>query len=202
MAYVLDSFVIAAINSVPLSLLGFFNYSYMTFPDRTGFVLGELIGFVLVAVYFVWFWTGGRRGTPGQRVFGIQVANAFDGQPLTTSQAIKRWAGIGTWMGIPILLPFMALGIAAFVVSIVWALLVLITTIASPTKQGVHDRLAGSALVRPAGAGNGWAVAFLVLGLIFVGLEALVFILAFTQTASTYMPTDFWDRYMHWLWPS
>ena len=42
---------------------------------------GGLVAFVVIlsALYFVFFWTGGRRATPGQRLFNIQVGNAFDG---------------------------------------------------------------------------------------------------------------------------
>jgi uncharacterized RDD family membrane protein YckC len=201
-AYVLDALVVGALNAFPFAVLGLFDFSYTSFPDRNRFVFGELIGFAIVFLYFVWFWTGGRRATPGQYVFGIQVANAFDGRPLSTRQGIKRWLGLGTWLGIPMLLPFMAVGVIAFTVGTIWALIVLITTIASPTKQGIHDRLAGSALVRPARAGNGWAVGCLAIVVIFFIAEGLAFIVALTQTPSTYMPSDYWDRYLRWFWPS
>lgn len=201
-AYFLDSIVIGVVNSIPLTLTGAFNVGYLTFPDRTAFVFAELIGFVLVFAYFVWFWSGGRRATPGQRVFGIQVANAFDGQPLSTKQAIKRWLGTGLWTGIAVLLPFLAVGVATIVIGGVWWLVVLISTIASPTKQGIHDRLAGSAVVRPAGASNRWAVITLVVLAILIVAEGLILFWTFTSMPAEYLPVDYWDRYIHWLWPS
>jgi uncharacterized RDD family membrane protein YckC len=201
MAYLLDSIVFSVFNSVPLSILGFYNFTYPDFPDRSAFVAATLVGFVIHFVYFVWFWSGGRRATPGQRIFGIQVGNAFDGRPLTFGQATKRWLGLGTLLALPFLLPFAVVGIAAVVIDWLWNLLLLVTTIASPTKQGLHDRFAGSALVRPAGAGNRWAAGCLAIFLIFVLLEALLVIWVFANPSS-YMPSDFWDVYLRWLWPS
>src|SRR5512146_1324935 len=59
------------------------------------------IAFALLgALYFVFFWTGGRRATIGQRAFDIQVGNAFDGRPLTVDQAVRRWLGYGSFLGL------------------------------------------------------------------------------------------------------
>jgi len=46
----------------------------------------------------------------------------------------------------------------------------LVTTIGSPTKQGLHDRFANTALVRPAGAGSGGLVigCLLIIGLLVI----------------------------------
>ena len=55
-----------------------------------------LVPYVVVGfAYFVFFWSGGRRATPGQQLFKLQVGNAFDGMALTSTQAVKRgshWA--------------------------------------------------------------------------------------------------------------
>ena len=37
-------------------------------------------------------------------------------------------------------------------VGLAWAVALLVTTVSSPTKQGLHDRFAGSAIVQPTGA--------------------------------------------------
>ena len=55
---------------------------------------------VLSLAYFVFFWTGGRRATIGQRIFNIQVGNAFDGRGLTFEQAVRRWLGLGLSIGL------------------------------------------------------------------------------------------------------
>jgi len=58
-----------------------------------------------------------------------------------------------------------------------WTLALLVTTVASPTKQGLHDRFAGTAIVRPVGPGNGLAYACLAIVLI-VPLLAIISIIA------------------------
>jgi hypothetical protein len=55
----------------------------------------------------------------------------------------------------------------------VWMIVLLITTATSPTKQGLHDRFANSAVVRPTNAGNTAVVACLVIVLILVALTVL-----------------------------
>jgi uncharacterized RDD family membrane protein YckC len=201
-AYLLDSIVIAVLFSVPLALLGGYDFAYPDFPDRNVMIVGALISLSLQVIFFVWFWSGGRRATPGQRVMRIQVANAFDGQPLSLRQAVKRWIGLGFWINFPLVLPYMVHAIASTVIAAIWWLVLLITTAASPTKQGLHDRFAGSALVRPAGVGNRWAVGCVVILAIFVVVEAVFVVWMFTNPEANYLPTDFWDAYLRWLWPS
>ena len=155
-AYVLDSFLLSALVSIPPALLGFYDYSYTggAYPEpisRASFVGLTIFSFAMSAAYFLWFWTGGRRATPGQRVFGIQLGNAFDGRPLTMTQAIERWLAMGWWATLLILLPFLALAIASYAVFAVWWVVLVISIIISLTKQGIHDRFSRSALVRPAG---------------------------------------------------
>jgi len=204
-AYLLDGLVIAPVVYVLLAVVGFDSstISYGRFPDRNLYVIATLIGGVINAGYFVWFWSGGRRATPGQRVFGIQVANAFDGKPLTTSQAFTRWFVMGQWLGLGFALPFLAAAIASAVVVVLWELILLVSTIASQTKQGLHDRLAGSALVRPAGAGNRWAVGTIVLISVIAGLYALLALWVFSNIPWDRMPPNpYLDDYLRWMWPS
>lgn len=205
MAYLLDGFVIAPLYYVVLALAGFdFNaIGVGRLPDRNLYVLATLLGLAVQGAFFVWFWSGGRRATPGQRVFGIQVANAFDGQPLTIGQAFGRWAAIGSWITVPFVLPFMAAAIVSGIAAIVWILLLLLSTIVSPTKQGLHDRFARSALVRPAGAGNRWAVGCLTVLIILGGLYVAFLVFVFTQIPWDRMPPNpYVDEYLRWMWPS
>jgi uncharacterized RDD family membrane protein YckC len=203
MALILDGFVLGPAYYILYALLGvdFSRLGVGDFPDRNVYVFATLGILVLNAVYFVWFWSGGRRATPGQRVFSIQVANAFDGMPLSVGQAFGRWAATGWWITTPFVLPFIGVAIASGVVAIVWDLVLLLSTIISPVKQGLHDRFAGSAVVRPAGAGNRWAVAFLAVLLILTLLEGALLWWAFYGEPARYMPQNYLDRYLHWMWP-
>jgi uncharacterized RDD family membrane protein YckC len=205
MAYLLDGFVIAPLYYVAFALVGLDANSvgFGRFPDRNLYVLATLIGLAIQGAYFVSFWSGGRRATPGQRVFGIQVANAFDGQPLTIGQAFGRWAAMGSWIAIPFVLPIMAAAIVSAVAVAVWNMLLLMSTIVSPTKQGLHDRFARSALVRPAGAGNRWAVGCLTFLIILAALYVGFLVFVFSQIPWDRMPPNpYLDEYLRWMWPS
>jgi uncharacterized RDD family membrane protein YckC len=205
MAYLLDGFVIAPLYYVVLALVGFdFNsIGVGRLPDRNLYVLGSLLGLAVQGVFFVWFWSGGRRATPGQRVFGIQVANAFDGQPLTIGQAFGRWGAMGSWITVPFVLPFMAAAIVSGIAATVWIVLLLLSTIVSPTKQGLHDRFARSALVRPARAGNRWAVGCLTILIIIAALYVALVVFVFSQIPWDRMPPNpYLDEYLRWMWPS
>ncbi len=113
------------------------------------------LAILVSAAYFVTFWSGGRRATPGQRIFDIQVGNAFDGQPLTVEQAVRRWLGYGEFLRLFAFTPSLALLSGGL--SLVWSIALMISTNTSPTKQGLHDRFANTAVVRPAPASTNLA---------------------------------------------
>lgn len=113
-------------------------------------VIGLLYAILLVtieSVYFVFFWTGTRRATPGMRVFGMQIGTAPDGTTLTLQQAVIRLIALGYWLGIVAYIPGLT-GLASLL--FLWYIVLLISTAISPTKQGIHDRVARSAIVQPA----------------------------------------------------
>lgn len=178
-AYVIDALLLAIVASIIAGALGYgtttigetpnagssFNYSLSSAVFAIPFA-------ILSLAYSVFFWTGGRRATPGQRVFDFQVANAFDGRDLTLSQAVRRWFFLGSAVGLLALIP--SLETASNSIGLLWALALLITTAMSPTKQGLHDRLANSAVVRPAGQSSSALVtACLVLIIILVAFAVL-----------------------------
>jgi len=215
-AYVLDSVAISAILAIPSGLLGLYDYAYSgaSYPPlmpRSTFIVSILLSFGISAAYFLWFWTGGRRATPGQWVFGIQVANAFDGRSLTVTQAVERWLAMGWWLGFALLLPFFGIAMGLYAMLGVWWIVLVISMIASPTKQGIHDRFARSALVRPAGRGNRWAVGcvwILIIGTLF---EVAVLIAFFSMMSalqdSTVFPPgmnplDYFTEQIRVFWPA
>jgi uncharacterized RDD family membrane protein YckC len=126
---------------------------------------------VVSAAYFIASWSGGRRATVGQRLLKIQVGNAFDGRALSLDQAIRRWLGLGEPISLLGLLPGLV-GVVGFL-WLLWALVLLLTTATSPTKQGLHDRLANSAVVRPTDAGNSLAMTCAVIAIILAALALL-----------------------------
>lgn len=179
--YVVDLLIVGLIGSLvataldlrPLALT-----SDMLAPGLAGFeysVLSVTVGLV----YFVGSWSGGRRATVGQRLFAMQVGNAFDGRPLTLEQAIRRWLGYGQFLA---LFSFeVTMGGIAGLLQLVWIGALLATTATSSTRQGLHDRLANTAVVRPTGASRGLAVGCLA-ALIVAGIVAMLGLAAFLGT--------------------
>jgi uncharacterized RDD family membrane protein YckC len=132
-------------------------------------IAGQLAGVLVDALYFIAFWTGGRRATPGQRLTRIEVGNAFDGRSLTTGQATRRWFGFGYWLILVNLIT--ALNTASAIALSVWMVALLWTTAMSPTNQGLHDRFARTILVRPETAPRGaWLALLAILAWVIVTL--------------------------------
>ncbi|HEX5828602.1 MAG TPA: hypothetical protein VFY23_13840, partial [Candidatus Limnocylindrales bacterium] len=67
----------------------------------------------------------------------------------------------------------------------------LYTTATSPTKQGLHDRFAGTAVVRSATAGNGGALACLVVALIIpvIAIVSLIALIGLGGQVSSILST-------------
>jgi uncharacterized RDD family membrane protein YckC len=178
-AYVADGFLVALMAAIVASIVGVgiagTRSDTAMFSQSNGvfYAVSALIG----AAYYILSWSGGRRGTPGQRMFNIQVGNAFDGRALTTTQAVKRWVGLGGFFGFLAVVPSDTVLGAVYVLEFVWYVVLLITTVTSPTKQGLHDRFANSAVVRPARAGYRAAMACVII-VILLFLLAIVSIVA------------------------
>jgi uncharacterized RDD family membrane protein YckC len=175
-AYWIDSIILTLVGSVITAGVG----SATPFTPTGGFVwsTGDYLATILIlaidGAYFVGFWTGGRRATLGQMLLKIQVGNAFDGKSLTLEQAIRRWLALGQFLSV-FAVTATAVGAVA-VLSLVWTLVLFISTVTSPTKQGLHDRFANTAVVRPANAGNGlvYTCLFVLIGLPILALLAIV----------------------------
>jgi uncharacterized RDD family membrane protein YckC len=184
-AYIVDLIVLGIVGWIIAAVLGLGTaysssgggrYDYGYYVNGAAFTVPVVI---LSLVYFVFFWSGGRRATIGQRIFGIQVGNAFDGHALSLEQAVRRWAGLGLFLSLfDLVLPPNQTWFG--LVQLGWILVLLVSTVMSPTKQGLHDKFANTALVRPSGAGSrGLAAACaiivgLVLVLILVALVGLI----------------------------
>lgn len=215
-AYVIDSFLLGIVASIPPAFLGLYDTTYTggVYPEpisREAFVGLTIFTFAVTAAYFLWFWTSGWRGTPGQRVFSIQLGNAFDGRPLTMNQAAVRWLAMGWWLSLPVLLPSLVLAGVSYGLFIVWWIVLVASMIVSPTKQGIHDRLARSALVRPAGRGNRWAVGCLLALAVITVLEVLLLAFLFSTIGAMEEqgifppgtdPTEYILDQVRVIWPS
>ncbi len=146
--------------------------------DFSAVVLGVTITAVSF-VYFVGGWRTTAQATVGMRLLKLQIGNAFDGRKLTLDQGTRRWIALGFPLSLFAALP--VIGSVAALADVVLEIVLLVTTVRSPTKQGLHDRYANSAMVEPTGAGLG-ALAGCLLALVIVvfistvGIVALLFL--------------------------
>ena len=129
-AYVLDS---VAVDGVTFALLNATKPIRCVTSDGTTCLPGTttvsplLYVFSAIPVaYFVVLWALG--GTAGQRVLGLRVVNATSGANLGFGRAVLRYVGY-------------LVSVAVLFVGLVWAAF-------DPRKQGWHDKVAGSVVVR------------------------------------------------------
>ena len=124
------------------------------------YVLGGIVGDVTIVggltralifaalgfLYFGYSWTA-WRASPGQRVLGLGTVNAVDGATLTWNQATMRWAYL---FGPSVLNTVFdaqvggALGALVSLIVLGYYLYLLYTAATDPSRQGFHDKQAGT----------------------------------------------------------
>lgn len=100
-------------------------------PERTGMLAGPadgLISWVLPAAAVLAFWVY-KQATPGKMAIGSRIVDARTGAPVTVTQSLVRYLGYYVSL-VPLGLGFMWVGFDA-------------------RKQGWHDKMAGTVVVRP-----------------------------------------------------
>src|SRR5262245_39613797 len=148
-AWFVDLFLIAVVSLVVLTALIAVIVGSPRQNDTALSVIAWIGIAVIAAVYFIGFWTGPRRATPGMRLLKLQIGFVATGQPLTTRQAVLRVAALA----IPIW-PLVAIPVISVVTGValtVWPIVLLVSTAMSARRRGLHDRVAWSAVVMPGG---------------------------------------------------
>ena len=127
-ASLIDTVIVLAITSPPL--VAIYGWSYLT--NRNGPLIAGpadfLLSWVLPAVAVILFWLH-KQATPGKMAVSARVVDARTGNTLTVGQSIGRYLAY-----------FVA--IVPFFLGIIWVAF-------DPRKQGWHDKLAGTVVVRP-----------------------------------------------------
>lgn len=127
-ASIIDAIIVMVITS-PV-LVAIYGWGYFTDIDKP-FIAGPadlLISWVLPAIGVILFWLY-KRATPGKMAVSAQVVDARTGNTLTVGQSIGRYLAYFVAM-LPLFL------------GIVWVAF-------DPRKQGWHDKLAGTVVIRP-----------------------------------------------------
>jgi uncharacterized RDD family membrane protein YckC len=127
-ASLIDTLLICAVL-VPL-LAALYGRAYFDNAARgiSSGALDGLINYILPAVTIIAFWLV-RQATPGKMVFGARVVDARTGTTLTVGQSIGRYLAYFV-SAMPFCLGLIWVGIDA-------------------RKQGWHDKLAGTVVIRP-----------------------------------------------------
>jgi len=121
--------VLTVCITLPL-IVSIYGWAYFD-PEDTDVVKGLpdfLISYVLPAAVVVAFWIY-KQATPGKMAIGSRIVDARTGEPLTPTQSVVRYLGYFV-SAIP-------LGIG-----ILWVAF-------DARKQGWHDKMAGTVVVRP-----------------------------------------------------
>jgi uncharacterized RDD family membrane protein YckC len=125
-------------------LLGF----EVVVPSLLSSIVVVAIVAAVSAGYFIYMWTRMDGATVGMRVLKLRLADASSGGPVSQQQAINRWL----MLGLPIALSqFFYWGVIGLLVSLAvlgWYIYLLMTTAQSPTRQGYHDKYAGTVVTK------------------------------------------------------
>jgi uncharacterized RDD family membrane protein YckC len=149
-AWFIDGFIIAALSLVILGILIALIVGSPE-PGDTALSTVTWVGIaVIAAVYFIVFWTGRKRATPGMRALSLQIGSLETGATLTPDQAAIRVAALGIVMWPLIAVP--AIGVVGGFALFVWPLVLIVSTALNDRRRGIHDRIAGTAMVQPGGA--------------------------------------------------
>lgn len=126
-ASLIDTLLLLIITLPPL--IAIYGWSYFD-GETTGLVAGPadfLISWVFPAVAVILFWLR-KQATPGKMAVSVRVVDAETGGPLTVGQSIGRYL--------------------AYFVSILPLFLGILWVAFDSRKQGWHDKLAGTVVVR------------------------------------------------------
>jgi uncharacterized RDD family membrane protein YckC len=135
--------VFAATSALGLLVFGVFG------TELLGLMLWLLVSCLLSAAYFVYSWSS-VRATAGMKLLGLQIGHERDGRPVTREHALARWA----MLGLPLVLAQSIggssepVGAILATVGLVWLLVLLYSIAMSPGKQGYHDRVARTVMVK------------------------------------------------------
>jgi uncharacterized RDD family membrane protein YckC len=120
--------VLVLLITVPLLLAVYGGSPALMSSSGFAAIPNLLISYVAPAIAVIAFWVA-RQATPGKMVFGARIVDARTGNSLTVRQSIGRYLGY-------------FVSTIPFGLGLIWVAF-------DPRKQGWHDKLAGTVVVRP-----------------------------------------------------
>ena len=138
-AYLLDCVLVYGVYLVTASIVvAALMPSSATALDERTFILLGLAGGLEQMLYFISGWTL-RRGTLGQRLFHLHVADVVSGKALGPMDALVRWAVLQGPFALASIVPGGVRDLTILVAA-GWMLYLYYTTITDPDQRGLHDR--------------------------------------------------------------
>lgn len=125
-ASVIDSILVLLVL-VPLTA-AVYGWNYFMMATHDAGIVDFLVSWVLPAMVVLAFWTA-KNATPGKMAISATIVDARTGAPPGTGQHIGRYMGY-------------FLAVIPFGLGLLWVAF-------DPKKQGWHDKLAGTVVVRP-----------------------------------------------------
>lgn len=127
-AMLIDSIVMLIVLYIPMSFI--YGEEYWVGDQFIYGFWDVMFGYVVPFVATIWFWLR-YMGTPGKMATKLRVVDASTGNKLSTGQAVGRYF--------------------AYIVAILPIFLGLIWVGVDKRKQGWHDKLAGTVVIRDTG---------------------------------------------------
>jgi uncharacterized RDD family membrane protein YckC len=121
-AYIIDGIIVG----VPFAIIAAIAGAASGDPQSGVVILIRLLGFLVSIGYFVYFWSQGQ--TIGMRALSLRVADAQTGGQITIGKAVLRYIG--------------------FIISAIPCYIGLIWAAFDGRKQGWHDKIGGTVVVR------------------------------------------------------
>jgi uncharacterized RDD family membrane protein YckC len=127
-AFILDAIVLGVLTAAVAPLIG--GGSVVTIENGAYTInyTANAIGLLIDLVYFVGFWTL-RGQSPGMIPFNMRIVLAADGGKIDVVRALLRYVGL-------------IISFAILLLGVIWVAF-------DRRKQGWHDKIAGTVVVRP-----------------------------------------------------
>jgi uncharacterized RDD family membrane protein YckC len=119
-AWIIDIVILAIVQAV-------LNFILVAVLGDAGTAIAGVLNFIISIAYFVYFWSS-TGATPGHQVMGLRVVGTDGTFPITIGKAIVRYVGY-------------VISIAVIFIGLLWV-------IWDGQKQGWHDKIAGTYVVR------------------------------------------------------
>ena len=126
--------------------------SYTVSVDQTLAVANAVVNAVVGGAYFVGSYVL-LGASPGHRLFAMELRDVTAGRRVTVGSAVVRWLLLAAPLGVEGVATTLMTGVPDLLANFAvagWYLILLVTTARSPAKQGLHDRLARTIVVKPA----------------------------------------------------